>query len=151
MKITRKQIRNIIRESWNKYGQPVGSRFQGGEYGYGGGHKEEPPTDEDYDELVSLTTNFIYRYIPESFRGRTWGSENAWGTTMFEPVNSGIWINRAGQNNLDFAHVEIKKTGKIYSLRGWRILIDFPNLEEMVAEWQRKDAEFRRDYPEYFR
>ena len=67
MKISKKQLRRTIRKVilesfWNKYGQPVGSRFQGGPL-YQGGFKPKKNADPEFHDMRLLLRNYQSQHV----------------------------------------------------------------------------------------
>ena len=84
MKVTKKQlrqtIRRVIRESYfhNKYGQPIGSRFQGGQL-YQGGYKPKPQPDRKFHQMRALLKDYAY-------------SKCHWASLGNDMYMNGVWV-----------------------------------------------------------
>jgi len=80
MKITKRQLRQIIKEAfWNKYGQPIGSRYRGGELHQNLGTSHRPK--EKFNQMRRLL--------------RDYKSKCNWASLGNEMYMSGVWITTA--------------------------------------------------------
>jgi len=100
MKITRKQLNRIIKESFNKYGQPVQSSFQGKQYTNYGQRDRNVPNE--------TTKSYVWafnRWAKENLEQDTWnlmGSDNSF--QVFLPGRQSISIRSSETSGLDVYH-----------------------------------------------
>ena len=80
MKITKRQLRQIIKEAfWNKYGQPIGSRYRGGELHQNLGTTVRPK--KKFKQMRRLLSDYK--------------SKCNWASFGNEMYLSGVWMTTA--------------------------------------------------------